>query len=63
VRRYAAELRTGAPHLRQGILKKLLRPLLQEGKDWHAAEQALRNVLTVAPNDIESRSKLTVFMR
>jgi tetratricopeptide (TPR) repeat protein len=37
--------------------------LLQEGRDWAAAEQALRDVLTLAPDHAESRRNLTILLR
>jgi hypothetical protein len=37
--------------------------LLQEAKDWVAAEQVLRDILRLAPNDIEARNNLEVLLR
>jgi hypothetical protein len=37
--------------------------LLQEGRDWNAAENALRDVLTLDPNHAEARQNLAVLMR
>ena len=37
--------------------------LLQEGSDWHAAEQALRDVLDLDPSQSEARSNLAVLLR
>jgi Flp pilus assembly protein TadD len=34
--------------------------LLQEGRDWAAAEQALRDVLEMAPDHAEARHNLEV---
>ncbi len=37
--------------------------LLQEGRDWGAAENALRSVLTLDPNHAEARRNLAVLLR
>ncbi|HJT75610.1 MAG TPA: tetratricopeptide repeat protein, partial [Gemmataceae bacterium] len=37
--------------------------LLQEGKDWEAAEQALRDVLALQPGHAEARRNLAVLLR
>jgi tetratricopeptide (TPR) repeat protein len=37
--------------------------LLQEGRDWAAAEQALRDVLDIDPNHAETRHNLQVLLR
>jgi tetratricopeptide (TPR) repeat protein len=37
--------------------------LLQEGQDWAAAEQALRNVLAVDPGHVEARRNLGVLLQ
>ncbi|MCI0460908.1 MAG: glycosyltransferase, partial [Gemmataceae bacterium] len=37
--------------------------LLQEGRDWRAAEQALRDVLALDPDNAEARHNLTVLLR
>jgi GT2 family glycosyltransferase/tetratricopeptide (TPR) repeat protein len=37
--------------------------LLQEGKDWPAAEQALRKVLALDPENTEARHNLAVFLQ
>ena len=37
--------------------------LLQEGKDWAAAEQAIRAVLTLDPQHTEARNNLAVLLR
>jgi hypothetical protein len=37
--------------------------LLQEGRDWAAAERALRDVLDIDPNHAETRHNLTVLQR
>jgi glycosyltransferase involved in cell wall biosynthesis/predicted Zn-dependent protease len=37
--------------------------LLQEGRDWEAAEQALRDVLQLAPNHSEAASNLDILLR
>jgi glycosyltransferase involved in cell wall biosynthesis/tetratricopeptide (TPR) repeat protein len=37
--------------------------LLQEGKDWPAAERALRRVLELEPGNVEARSNLTILLR
>ena len=37
--------------------------LLQEGRDWAAAERALRDVLEIAPNHAEARRNLAVLLR
>jgi tetratricopeptide (TPR) repeat protein len=37
--------------------------LLQQGRDWAAAEQALRDVLSVAPDHAESRRNLAILLR
>jgi Tfp pilus assembly protein PilF len=37
--------------------------LLQEGRDWAAAERALRDVLDIAPNHAEARRNLAVLLR
>jgi glycosyltransferase involved in cell wall biosynthesis len=37
--------------------------LLQEGRDWAAAEQALRAVLDLDPNDVEARNNLAVLLQ
>jgi Flp pilus assembly protein TadD len=36
--------------------------LLQEGKDWPAAEQALRKVLELDPGNVEARNNLAVLL-
>ena len=36
--------------------------LLQEGRDWAAAEQALRDVLEIDPNHAETRHNLHVLL-
>jgi hypothetical protein len=35
---------------------------LQEGRDWHAAEQALRSVLALDPGHHEARRNLAVLV-
>lgn len=37
--------------------------LLQEGKDWAAAEQALRDILALDPNNGEAKNNLAVLLR
>jgi len=37
--------------------------LLQEGKDWGAAEQALRDVLNLDPQNVEAKNNLEVLLR
>ncbi|MCI0377860.1 MAG: glycosyltransferase, partial [Gemmataceae bacterium] len=37
--------------------------LLQEGRDWEAAEQALRDVLTLEPEHAETKHNLNVLLR
>jgi GT2 family glycosyltransferase/tetratricopeptide (TPR) repeat protein len=37
--------------------------LLQEGRDWAAAEQALRDVLALDPHNAEAKSNLAVLLR
>jgi Flp pilus assembly protein TadD len=37
--------------------------LLQEGRDWPAAEKALRDVLALEPDHAEARSNLEVLLR
>jgi tetratricopeptide (TPR) repeat protein len=37
--------------------------VLQEGRDWHAAERALRDVLALAPYHAEARHNLDVLLR
>jgi tetratricopeptide (TPR) repeat protein len=37
--------------------------LLQEGRDWQAAERALREVLALEPNHAEAKSNLAVLLR
>jgi Tfp pilus assembly protein PilF len=37
--------------------------LLQEGRDWAAAERALRDVLEVDPNHAETRHNLALLQR
>jgi Flp pilus assembly protein TadD len=37
--------------------------LLQEGRDWEAAERALREVLALEPNDGETRHNLNLLLR
>jgi GT2 family glycosyltransferase len=37
--------------------------LLQEGRDWEAAEQALRDVLELAPNHTEARRNLDILLQ
>jgi glycosyltransferase involved in cell wall biosynthesis/SAM-dependent methyltransferase len=41
-----------------GLRLVLSRVLWQEGRDWAAAEQALRDVLALDPNNAEARSRL-----
>jgi GT2 family glycosyltransferase/tetratricopeptide (TPR) repeat protein len=41
----------------------LSQALLQEGRDWEAAERALLDVLTLAPDHAEARHNLTVLRR
>jgi Flp pilus assembly protein TadD len=33
---------------------------LQEGRDWDAAERALQDVLTLAPDDVKARRNMAV---
>ena len=37
--------------------------LLQEGRDWAAAEQALRAILDLDPNDAEAKNNLAVLLQ
>jgi Flp pilus assembly protein TadD len=37
--------------------------LLQEGRDWNAAERALRHVLELEPNHAETRNNLRILLR
>ncbi len=37
--------------------------LLKEGKDWHAAERALREVLRIDPNSTEAKGNLELLLR
>src|SRR5439155_15083332 len=37
--------------------------LLQEGRDWAAAEQALRDILELAPNHAEARRNLAILLQ
>jgi Tfp pilus assembly protein PilF len=37
--------------------------LLQEGRDWEAAEQALRAVLKIDPNHAETQHNLALLLR
>ena len=37
--------------------------LLQEGRDWMAAEQALRDILERAPNHGEARRNLAILLQ
>jgi hypothetical protein len=37
--------------------------LLQEGRDWEAAERALRDVLTLEPNHKETQHNLQTLLR
>jgi hypothetical protein len=41
----------------------LTHALLQEGQDWPAAEKALRDLLALAPEDVEAHSNLSVLLR
>ncbi len=41
----------------------LSRVFLQEGRDWKAAEQALRDVLALDPNHAEARNNLEILLR
>lgn len=49
----------------QAILPRVLlsHALLQEGKDWDAAERALRDVLNCDPGNAEARNNLSVLLR
>jgi hypothetical protein len=37
--------------------------LLQEGRDWEAAERALRDVLSIDPHHAETKHNLSVLLR
>ena len=37
--------------------------LLEEGRDWQASEQALREVLALAPDHKETQHNLAVLLR
>ncbi len=37
--------------------------LLQEGRDWTAAEQALRDILVLAPDHAEARRNLGILLQ
>jgi Flp pilus assembly protein TadD len=37
--------------------------LLQEGRDWDAAERALRDLLALDPNNAEARQNLNVLLQ
>jgi GT2 family glycosyltransferase/tetratricopeptide (TPR) repeat protein len=61
-RRLLEEASAQAP---QAVLPRVLlsHVLLQEGKDWAAAEAALRAVLALAPDHAEARHNLAVLLR
>jgi glycosyltransferase involved in cell wall biosynthesis/Flp pilus assembly protein TadD len=49
----------------QSVFARLVlsRVLLQEGRDWQAAEQALRDVLALDPDHSEARNNLEILLR
>ena len=73
VRRQAAggDFRTACRHLDEALARhpnsltlKLVRSqvLLQEGRDWAAAEQSLRDVLAIAPDHADTRRNLRLLL-
>jgi hypothetical protein len=50
---------------REAVWPRLLlsRPVLQEGRDWAAAELALRAVLAIDPNQQEACNNLEILLR
>jgi Flp pilus assembly protein TadD len=61
-RRLAEEAIAAAPQeLRPRVV--LSHILLQEGRDWAAAEQALREVLVLDPGQVEAQHNLALLLR
>lgn len=61
-RRMCDEAKAIAPnHLAPRRL--LSHALLQEGRDWNAAEQALQKILELVPNDAEARNNLAILQQ
>lgn len=61
-RRVLEEALAGAPDNLE-LLVLLSRILLRDGRDWTAAEQALRRILALDPYHTEARNNLTVLLR